>query len=157
MALVLAALQAALLVALRAREDPPTELPSQTLPRGARLPLEELPAADTDRAASGQGPRRYRAEELPAADTDRAAVEALDRLFRQRLAEAEARGLKARPPPEPILDAALANPDPAGSNVAALIEAWRTSLAAIGQTLDATSTRASGASPAGGYRPPGAP
>lgn len=103
----------------------------------------------------------------PAADNDARAVAILDALLERRVIAAAAR--RGVPPelPDPALRAAAqAAPDPNGPAVAALIEAYGARLAALGETLDATSSPVSAAPPErpdpaaerpGGSTPPASP
>ena len=81
---------------------------------------------------------------------ERDAVELLDMLLAQRVSAAAGRrgvdAAKARPSAA-LRTAALANPDPTGPAVNALIEGYAQALAALGETLDATSIHAGGAAP----------
>ena len=125
-ALVLVGLQTLLLVALWQQPLAPAELPEQELPKRERAPGDDPPPTGGDRIA----------------------VEVLDRLLAQRLAAAVARtGRAVSGPSAATRAAAVANPDPAGPAVAALIADYAEALAALGETLDATSTPGSGASP----------
>lgn len=124
-ALGLLVLQGLLLSALWRHPEAPLELPQQELPRRERARGEEPP------------PRG-----------DRASVEVLDRLLSERLAQAALRAGRAVAGPKgSTREAALANPDPAGPAVAALIAEYSSALAGLGESLDATSTRANEAAP----------
>lgn len=84
----------------------------------------------------------------PATDGDQQAVRVLDALLAQRVEAAATRQGLAPGLPDPALRAAaLAQPDPQGPAVAALIEAYGARLGALGETLDATSSRATEAGP----------
>ena len=120
--------QLALLGALHQQPDPPDELPPQEGLAHARLPTEP-PAAE---------------------DNHRTSVELLDRLLAARLADAIARHAPTSPPGGPSAEvraAALAHPDPMGPEVKALLDAYAAALSVVGETLDATSSLASAASP----------
>ena len=118
--------QLLLLGALRSRPEAPANLPPiETALRGTPL-----------------------VEESASANEQRADIELLDRLLAQRVADAAERaGVDpGRYGPEAALrEAALANPDPQGEAVLALVDGYAGALAALGETLDATSSRAGGA------------
>lgn len=127
-ALGLLGLQVVLFAALRAQPDPPAELPDQDLPQRS--------AERTDDPAPP--------------DLDKSSVEVLDHLLAERVRAAAARrGVDPAPllPSEAVRAAALAAPSPVGPAVDALIQAYKRSLASLGETLDATSSPATAAAP----------
>ena len=127
-ALGLLAVQALLLAAVWSQPLAPAELPVEdAVSRGKAINAAVSPATG-----------------------ERDAVELLDRLLSQRVADAAARrGVDSllAGPKQALRSAALANPDPNGAAVNALIEGYGQALAALGETLDATSIPAGGASP----------
>lgn len=120
-------LQSVLLAVLWQRPEAPETLEPLEVPRRQRVPTEGFPAPDNQRAA----------------------VEALDRLLARRVEDAARRRGTPVPsgPAQAVRDAALARPAPDGPEVAALLAAYARVLATLGETLDATSTRGTGASP----------
>jgi hypothetical protein len=120
-------MQIALLAALRATPEPEAVLP------GARA-VAPLHAPPTPTAIG----------------SDVVAVEVLQQLLATRVRAAAAR--QARPaasylPPTAMVEAARSEPDPDGPAVQALVEHYSVSLAALGETLDATSSPGTGALP----------
>ncbi len=117
---------------------------------GLLAELEGRPEAPADLPAT-QGPLRGKPlnAEDPAADTDHDAAVLLDQLLAQRVAAAATRlGVSTPPLPSPALRAAaLADPNPDGPAVHALIDAYADALKPLGETLDATSTPAPATSP----------
>jgi hypothetical protein len=127
-ALGLLAVQALLLAAVWSQPLAPAELPAEeAASRGKALNAAVSPSTG-----------------------ERDAVDLLDMLLAQRVTDAAARrGVDpARAgPKEALRVAARANPDPNGPAVNALIEGYAQALAALGETLDATSIRADAATP----------
>lgn len=108
---------------------------------------DDLPALET----AIQNHRARTPTDAPApAEGDRAAVELLDRLLAERLAQAAAsqgRSAAGLGPTVAQRQAAFASPAPKGPAVLALVDAYAAALGKLGETLDATSSRASAGSP----------
>lgn len=101
-----------------------------------------------------QAPRRRKrtppTQATVAPDADRAAVVLLDQMLAERVTAAAARrGVdpRGRGPSEAQRQAALADPDPAGPAVLALVDAWSAALVELGESFDATSSLGSAAAP----------